>query len=65
MGMLSIFSFIGFTLLGAIIAWYVTGSINKKSADGYFLRGRSLGEINKRIRTFDVPVSGMICVNSK
>lgn len=45
MGMLSIFSFIGFTLLVAIIAWYATRSTNEKSANGYFLAGRSLGAI--------------------
>lgn len=43
--MLSIFSFVGFTLLVAVIAWYATRSTNEKSADGYFLAGRSLGAI--------------------
>jgi len=45
MGALSIISFVGFTLLVAIIAWYATRSTNEKSADGYFLGGRSLGAI--------------------
>lgn len=43
--MLSIISFIGFTLLVAIIAWYATRTTNEKSADGYFLAGRSLGAV--------------------
>ena len=43
--MLSIISFVGFTLLVAVIAWYATRSTNEKSADGYFLAGRSLGAI--------------------
>ncbi|MDO6817820.1 solute:sodium symporter family transporter [Zobellia sp. 1_MG-2023] len=43
--MLSIVSFVGFTLLVAFIAWYATRSTNEKSADGYFLAGRSLGAI--------------------
>jgi len=45
MGALSIISFVGFTLLVAIIAWYATRGTNEKSADGYFLGGRSLGAI--------------------
>lgn len=45
MDYLSMFSFIGFTLLVAIIAWYATRSTNEKSANGYFLAGRSLGAI--------------------
>ncbi len=45
MGALSIISFVGFTLLVAVIAWYATRSTNEKSADGYFLGGRSLGAI--------------------
>ncbi len=40
--MLSIISFIGFTLLVAVIAWYATRKTDEKSADGYFLGGRSL-----------------------
>ncbi|MFX0555692.1 solute:sodium symporter family transporter [Maribacter sp. CXY002] len=42
MDFLSIFSFLGFTLLVAAIAWYATRSTNEKSSDGYFLGGRSL-----------------------
>ena len=42
MDFLSIFSFIGFTSLVAIIAWYATRSTNETSSDGYFLGGRSL-----------------------
>lgn len=45
MGMSSILSFIGFTLLVAIIAWWATRGTNEKSAKGYFLGGRSLGAI--------------------
>jgi len=45
MGMLSILSFIGFTLLVAAIAWYATRKTNEKSADGYYLGGRSLGAV--------------------
>ncbi len=43
--MLAIVSFIGFTLLVAIIAWYSTRNTNEKSADGFYLGGRSLGAI--------------------
>jgi len=45
MGMLSIISFVGFTLLVAGIAWYATRKTNEKSADGYYLGGRSLGAV--------------------
>ncbi|MGB5820544.1 MAG: solute:sodium symporter family transporter [Saonia sp.] len=45
MELLSIGSFVGFTLLVGIIAWYATRSTNEKSADGYYLGGRSLGAI--------------------
>lgn len=45
MGTLSILSFIGFTIFVAIIAWYATRKTNEKSADGYFLGGRSLGAL--------------------
>lgn len=38
---LSIASFLGFTLLVALIAWLATRK-NVKSSDGYFLGGRSL-----------------------
>ncbi|WP_418262471.1 solute:sodium symporter family transporter [Flavobacterium faecale] len=39
MGMIS---FIGFTLLVAIIAWWSTRNTDESSSDGYFLAGRSL-----------------------
>ena len=42
MDFLAIFSFLGFTTLVAIIAWYATRSTNEQSSDGYFLGGRSL-----------------------
>ncbi|WP_303316764.1 solute:sodium symporter family transporter [Flavivirga abyssicola] len=45
MGTLSIISFIGFTLLVAFIAWYATRKTDERSADGYYLGGRSLGAI--------------------
>ncbi|WP_282117414.1 solute:sodium symporter family transporter [Cellulophaga baltica] len=45
MDFLAIISFVGFTLLVAIIAWYATRKTDEKSADGYFLAGRSLGAI--------------------
>ncbi len=43
--MLSILSFVGFTLLVAVIAWYSTRKTNENTADGYYLGGRSLGAI--------------------
>ena len=43
--MLSIISFVGFTLLVAAIAWYATRGTNEKSADGFYLGGRTLGAI--------------------
>ncbi len=43
--MLSIVSFISFTVLVAIIAWYATRKTDEESADGYYLGGRSLGAI--------------------
>ncbi|ADV48090.1 SSS sodium solute transporter superfamily [Cellulophaga algicola DSM 14237] len=45
MDFLAIISFVGFTLLVAIIAWYATRKTDEKSADGYFLAGRSLGAV--------------------
>ncbi len=45
MGTLSIISFLGFTLLVAGIAWYATRGTNEKSADGFYLGGRSLGAL--------------------
>ena len=43
--MLSIISFIGFTALVAIIAWYATRKTDETSADGFYLAGRSLGAL--------------------
>ncbi|MEL6809767.1 MAG: solute:sodium symporter family transporter [Bacteroidota bacterium] len=45
MGALSIISFVGFTLLVAIIAWYATRRTDESTADGFYLGGRSLGAI--------------------
>ncbi|MEM8845737.1 MAG: solute:sodium symporter family transporter [Bacteroidota bacterium] len=45
MNSLSIISFLGFTLLVAVISWFATKSTNEKSAKGYYLGGRSLGAI--------------------
>ncbi|WP_422859588.1 solute:sodium symporter family transporter [Flagellimonas sp. S174] len=45
MNSLSIISFLGFTLLVAVISWLATKSTNEKSAKGYYLGGRSLGAI--------------------
>ena len=42
MDILPIVSFVGFTVLVAIIAWYATRKTNENSSDGYFLGGRSL-----------------------
>jgi SSS family solute:Na+ symporter len=43
--MLTITSFLGFTLFVAVVAWYATRKTDEKSADGYYLGGRSLGAI--------------------
>lgn len=43
--MLAMISFIGFTLFVAVIAWLATRNTNEKTADGYYLGGRSLGAI--------------------
>ncbi|QCX01450.1 solute:sodium symporter family transporter [Aggregatimonas sangjinii] len=43
--MLSILTFIGFTLLVAGVAWYATRGTDESSADGFYLGGRSLGAI--------------------
>lgn len=43
--MLSIITFIGFTALVAVIAWYSTRKTDETSAEGYYLAGRSLGAI--------------------
>lgn len=40
--MLSILSFLGFTILVAVIAYLATRKTDEKSSDGYFLGGRSL-----------------------
>jgi len=40
--MLGILSFVGFTVLVAVIAYYATRKTDEKSSDGYFLGGRSL-----------------------
>ena len=45
MDLVSIISFIGFTLLVAFIAWYATRGTDETSAKGYYLGGRSLGAI--------------------
>lgn len=45
MGILTIISFLGFTLFVAFVAWYATRKTDEKSADGYYLGGRSLGAI--------------------
>jgi len=39
---MTVFSFLGFTILVAVIAYLSTRHTNEKSADGYFLGGRSL-----------------------
>jgi SSS family solute:Na+ symporter len=39
---MTIITFIGFTLLVAVIAYFATRKTNEKTADGYFLGGRSL-----------------------
>lgn len=43
--MLTITSFLGFTLFVAVVAWYATRKTDEKSADGFYLGGRSLGAI--------------------
>ena len=40
--MIGIISFVGFTLIVAIISYLATRSTDEKSSDGYFLGGRSL-----------------------
>ena len=39
---MAIFSFIGFTLLVAIVSYYATRKTHENTSDGYFLGGRSL-----------------------
>jgi len=43
--MLAIISFIGFTALVAIIAWFSTRKTDESTADGFYLGGRSLGAL--------------------
>ncbi|AUC15252.1 solute:sodium symporter family transporter [Tenacibaculum sp. SZ-18] len=40
--MLGILSFIGFTLIVAVVSWTATRNTNEQTSDGYFLGGRSL-----------------------
>ena len=40
--MIGVLSFVGFTLLVAVISYYATRSTNESTSDGYFLGGRSL-----------------------
>lgn len=40
--MVGILSFLGFTILVAVIAYFATRTTDEKSSDGYFLGGRSL-----------------------
>ena len=42
---MGLFSFLGFTLLVAGYAWWKTRGTDEKSADGYYLGGRSLGAL--------------------
>ena len=41
--MQSIITFLAFTILVAVVAWYATRKTDESSADGYYLGGRSLG----------------------
>lgn len=43
--MIGIISFVGFTALVAVIAYFSTRSVNESTSDGYFLAGRSLGAV--------------------
>lgn len=45
MGALTLISFLGFTLFVAVVAWYATRKTDERSADGYYLGGRSLGAV--------------------
>ncbi len=40
--MISILSFVGFTLMVGVIAYLATRKTDENSSDGYFLGGRSL-----------------------
>jgi len=42
---MGIISFVGFTLLVALFAWWKTRGTDEKSADGYYLGGRTLGAV--------------------
>lgn len=42
---MGLISFLGFTLLVAFYAWWKTRGTDEKSADGYYLGGRSLGAL--------------------
>ena len=42
---MGLISFVGFTLLVAVFAWWKTRGTDERSADGYYLGGRSLGAI--------------------
>jgi SSS family solute:Na+ symporter len=42
---MGLITFIGFTLLVAVFAWWKTRGTDEKSADGYYLGGRSLGAL--------------------
>lgn len=45
MGFLTIASFLGFTLFVAVVSWYATRKTDEKSAEGYYLGGRTLGAV--------------------
>ncbi len=45
MEFLTIASFLGFTLLVAIVSWYATRKTDESSAEGYYLGGRTLGAV--------------------
>src|SRR5690606_23316833 len=40
--MIGILSFVGFTLIVAVVSWWATRKTNENTSDGYFLGGRSL-----------------------
>lgn len=57
--MLGILSFVGFTLLVAVIAYLATRKTNERSSDGYFLGGqKSDGWGYCRIVVVDQPFNG-------
>jgi len=45
MDMLTIISFVGFTIFVAVVSWYATRNTDESSSEGYFLGGRSLGAV--------------------